>query len=566
MENHRSDRRSVSHRLIWWWMPAAAVAGAGVILGLTYPRFAVAASRHGLVRVSLESLGARVEGGNLHYGAHLVALTDRDGRLLPAHRLPAGIRGRVELQVQGVSWLAWLPGERQTVTVGIATAPSPQVLSRRVTRPLSTTLVIAFRQPVARLSYTVDGMTRTVRPPAPTRSLDLTVPLAKPGTTGIIYLHTSAESWQLLGRPQEVGWTTVPYLTVRPSTTLAVRPTVPLTVHFSQPLKRARTTKWKLVPPVPGKWSKVNSSTYSFAPSSPSGFGPDMLEEVKIPGGANGPLAKQGSYLAHAATVRWVTAPGSVLRLQELLAEMGYLPVSWRPASSGQRLNTLAAQNNAVYQPPIGTFHWKYPNLPAALRNLWTPGQMTVMIKGAIMQFERVNGLAVDGIAGPAVWNAMIQDRLLHRVSPDGYSYISVTETLPQTLELWVNGKLVLSSPTNTGIPQTPTYLGTYAIFERLSFQIMRGKNPNGVHYADPVHWINYFAGSDGVHGFYRAAYGCPQSLGCVDLPFAMAYTVYHQVHYGTLVTVNPPGVKPWPAAIQVKAGGKTGAYSTHPS
>jgi len=70
----------------------------------------------------------------------------------------------------------------------------------------------------------------------------------------------------------------------------------------------------------------------------------------------------------------------------------------------------------------------------------------------------------------------------------------------------------------------------------------MQGVNPNGTPYADPVHWINYFDGGEAVHGFPRASYGFPQSLGCVELPLNVAPIVYSHVHYGTLVTVLPAG------------------------
>nr|WP_275107397.1 L,D-transpeptidase family protein [Sulfobacillus harzensis] len=174
---------------------------------------------------------------------------------------------------------------------------------------------------------------------------------------------------------------------------------------------------------------------------------------------------------------------------------------------------------------------------------------MSVVTKGAIMQFERANNLPVDGIAGPEVWKALFADQLQNKVSPWPYTYISVTESQPETLELWSNNQLVMKTLANTGIPATPTYLGTFPVYERLKFQIMRGKNPNGVPYADPVYWINYFKGGDAVHGFVRASYGFPQSLGCVEVPPSVAQKIYAQVHYGTLVTVNPVGVPPAPPA-----------------
>ncbi len=167
---------------------------------------------------------------------------------------------------------------------------------------------------------------------------------------------------------------------------------------------------------------------------------------------------------------------------------------------------------------------------------------MNVITKGGLMQFQRVAGLPATGTADSATWSALRAAWSHHQVNPDGYTYILVSENLPETLELWVNGSTALTTLANTGIAARPTYLGTYPIYERLPFQVMRGYNPNGAPYQDPVHWINYFRGGDAVHGFVRAAYGFPQSLGCVEVPLSVAPTIYHAVHYGTLVTVLPPG------------------------
>ena len=56
-------------------------------------------------------------------------------------------------------------------------------------------------------------------------------------------------------------------------------------------------------------------------------------------------------------------------------------------------------------------------------------------------------------------------------------------------------------------------------IYERLTTTTMSGTNPDGSHYSDPgVKWVNYFSGGSAVHGFPRASYGSPQSVGCLEL------------------------------------------------
>jgi hypothetical protein len=129
------------------------------------------------------------------------------------------------------------------------------------------------------------------------------------------------------------------------------------------------------------------------------------------------------------------------------------------------------------------------------------------------------------------------------QTNPSGYSWVYVSETLPELLTLWHNGRIVLTSLANTGIPASPTALGTYPVYLRYRSQTMRVINPNGTPYVDPgVPYVNYFDGGDAVHGFVRAAYGFPQSLGCVELPPPVAGAVWPYLHYGTLVTVDPPG------------------------
>jgi len=120
-----------------------------------------------------------------------------------------------------------------------------------------------------------------------------------------------------------------------------------------------------------------------------------------------------------------------------------------------------------------------------------------------------------------------------------GYSYAIASKNEPETLTIWHNGKNVFSSYANTGIPAAPTVDGTFPVYEKLTFQIMKGTNPDGSHYADPVAWVSYFNGGDAVHYFNRGSYGWPQSLGCVELPYSAAEKAYGYLPYGTLVTVE---------------------------
>ena len=157
------------------------------------------------------------------------------------------------------------------------------------------------------------------------------------------------------------------------------------------------------------------------------------------------------------------------------------------------------------------------------------------------MAFQHEHHLTVDGFAGHDVWRELIADVLAGRPRPGGYSYVFVHAAVPQSLNLWHDGRVILTSPGNTGVPAAPTKLGTFAVFEHIPVGTMSGTNPDGSHYHDPgVKWISYFNGGEGIHAFNRASFGTPQSLGCVELPEAAAKKVWPYTPIGTLVTVEP--------------------------
>ena len=201
---------------------------------------------------------------------------------------------------------------------------------------------------------------------------------------------------------------------------------------------------------------------------------------------------------------------------------------------------TTAAQLAAAVDPPRGTFSWRYPNVPPELARLWQPGTYNVIVRGAIMAFQNEHGLTVDGFAGRDVWRALIADVIAGKPRDGGYSYVYVHSSVPQSLNLWHDGELILTSPGNTGVPAAPTQLGTFPVFEHIPVGTMSGTNPDGSHYHDPgIRWISYFNGGEGIHAFNRASFGTPQSLGCVELPLDAAAKVWPYTPIGTLVTVE---------------------------
>jgi peptidoglycan hydrolase-like protein with peptidoglycan-binding domain len=217
----------------------------------------------------------------------------------------------------------------------------------------------------------------------------------------------------------------------------------------------------------------------------------------------------------------------NVLRLQQLLAKRGYLPVSFQ---------AYGPQSLFLLSPRRGRFQWRF-HAPSELTSQWQPGVYSTVTRGAVMSFEADHGMTIDGIAGQRVWQALIGPRPAREAA---YTYAVVREGSPETITIYQTGHAAFSSLANTGVPAAPTALGTYPVYLRYTSTTMRGTNPDGTHYNDPgVPWVSYFNGGDAVHGFLRGSYGSPQSLGCVELPYSSAQTAYELMNYGTLVTVT---------------------------
>jgi hypothetical protein len=163
-----------------------------------------------------------------------------------------------------------------------------------------------------------------------------------------------------------------------------------------------------------------------------------------------------------------------------------------------------------------------------------------VILRGALMNFQVVHNLPTSGIIDTPTWNALVSAVDTHQMDPGSYNYVAVSEHYPETVTLYLNGVTSFQTLANTGIPQSQTVIGTYPVYLRYTTQTMSGTNPNGSHYSDPgIPWVSYFYGGDALHGFIRASYGFPQSLGCVEMPFASAATVWPHTPIGTLVTVH---------------------------
>lgn len=319
-------------------------------------------------------------------------------------------------------------------------------------------------------------------------------------------------------------------LDASPSNASTVDSNASIRVALSNPIASSSPMP-TITPAIPGSWEKLSATTLEYVQQAP--FAPGQAVTVTIPGGSAGMKSVNGAHLVSDVKTSFQVAPLSMTRVQQLLAQLGYLPVTFTPS--------VPVTTSTVSTADVpGTFSLRWSNLPATLTSQWQPGVNNVVTKGAIMRFEDVHGMKTDGVAGPTVWTALLADAATNKVDPDPYTYVYVSQNIPESLQLWSNGQVVYTSAVNTGVPGATTNVGTFPVYLRYKVTTMTGTNPDGSHYSDPgIPWVSYFSGGDALHGFIRPSYGTPQSDGCVEMPFANAEVVWPQTPIGTLVTVS---------------------------
>jgi peptidoglycan hydrolase-like protein with peptidoglycan-binding domain len=330
-----------------------------------------------------------------------------------------------------------------------------------------------------------------------------------------------------------------------------------VTVTFSVPLAPGSPMP-TLTPAVRGQWH-VAGTVATFTPRGV--LDPARRITLRVPAGATGVRSARGGLLEQRVVTHFSVRAPSGLRLAQLLAQLGYLPLSWSPAAAAHGrpvaapgaasaaaapapvpgspgAMSTAAQIADAYSPPPGTFRWRH-GYPASLHAAWRGGHPGLVLTGAVMAFQSQHGLTMDGLASPALWDAVIKAARTGHVNHSGYTYALASKAVPETLTIWHNGHVVMHTAANTGIPVAPTTDGTFPVYLRYRFQIMRGLNPDGSAYADPVSYVAYFHGGEAVHYFPRGSYGFEQSLGCVELPLTEAAQAWPYLTYGSLVTVS---------------------------
>jgi peptidoglycan hydrolase-like protein with peptidoglycan-binding domain len=509
-----------------------AVAAAGALL-LVSASASLTADSTALAKVGMPLGGGTIKSVSVVTGAHSRAIPVelRGQEIWPRHLIPAHQLLSIVVVVKRPGWVSWLAGSTERLHLSLMT-PSASLRQHYLTLRPGDPIVLSFKQPIRAISYGQPGqLVRRVLASPRTE-----IRLHRAAEAGTLAIAAAPRSWES-STPALVSWFpagSAATAVASPAPGTRILPHAKITLTFSKTVEQALgSNRPPVSPATPGTWHAVNDHTIVFEPQG-YGYGLGATVGIALPGGVS---LVGGQRTGTSAAARWTVPGGSTLRLQQLLAQLGYLPLKFDAAGSGVA-TTPAAQEEAAIHPPAGKFSWSYPNVPAALRGFWSPGASGVMTQGALMAFENDHSLTTDGRAGAAVWRALINATLAGKRSSFGYTFVGVSIG-SQNLNLWHNGHTVLTTAVNTGIASAPTATGTYPVYEHISSGTMSGTNPDGSTYSDPgIQFISYFNGGDALHAFTRAQYGFPQSLGCVEMPLGPAGQVYPYTPIGTLVHV----------------------------
>jgi lipoprotein-anchoring transpeptidase ErfK/SrfK len=134
-------------------------------------------------------------------------------------------------------------------------------------------------------------------------------------------------------------------------------------------------------------------------------------------------------------------------------------------------------------------------------------------------------------------FNTPTQSVPFQAVTPTAFPKLLEVDVTTKRMYAYQNGQLVNTFLVSAGKPSTPTPLGEFHIWDKLTSQTMTGPG-----YVQPnVPWVSYFDHSgDAVHGVYwrsASVFGSINtSHGCVGVPVSEGQWLYNWAPIGTTV------------------------------
>ena len=281
-----------------------------------------------LARVELQPLaGTLVRAAAFGPDGQSIPLRRAGGRLTPLVRLEPGELISVDVVIRRPGWLSWALGsyrdERLTVRAPVARITDPWV-----TVAAGGSVRVDFAQPVSALAYATPGQPSVALSlSGPTRA----VTLPGLGGSGTAEVSAAVRPWETLSSPIRVSWfppASSPALIASPAPGSSLSPAASITLTFSKPVATVLGSSLPTVSPAAaGSWRQTDSHTLVYTPAGVGEpLGSSLAVTLPRSVAVTGP---SGSLTAPSRELYWTVPLGSTLRLQQLLAQEGYLPVGW---------------------------------------------------------------------------------------------------------------------------------------------------------------------------------------------------------------------------------------------
>ena len=381
-----------------------ALIGAGVFLVMQWPKASLGASSNALAQIKLSGIAQKVSAVTATADNKAIPVVIKGGAIIPSAMLPVSTPVTLSVSLERPSWISWLTGKSEAIKIRVVT-PTAKLLNPVAFGSPTKPLLGNFSAPVRTVSLTSATGTKILHLTNTTTKVSLKGVVGS-SPAGTLEVAASPESWEtlpaasLLTYFQGSGTTPIAVISPTPSN---LSPSSNITITLSQTIASAFGSKLPSIDPVinganplKGVWTETTPYTLLYTPSAPE-FWPSEQFTLTLPVAVD--VSVQNAKLADAsATIPLQGASPSITRLQELLAQLNYLPLSWTPAAGDAPSGTSAALAQSALQAPNGTFSWRW-QMPSNFTSLWQQGSDNVITRGAVMSSEQFNHL--DSSKGP---------------------------------------------------------------------------------------------------------------------------------------------------------------------
>ena len=302
-------------------------------------------------------------------------------------------------------------------------------------------------------------------------------------------LPASARSWLLIAATAGVAMSAAPSAGAASSAAPAPTPGAPATTPPPTPVPAAHLPATKLLTPPSGAVAngtaplsvELSAPVAAGSPSpaiSPSVAGSWRVEgdyEVFTPVSTLEPCSSytitvwaRTASVGHAQlgrrqALRVGVACPPLSALQQGLARLGYLGARFRPAYIFHEPPSHETRREAAvdaFDPPRGRLDPDPSGAPPV-----QIGTLDASTRGAIEIYQADRRLAVTGAPDRETWASLLYDLTVDRRDPHPYTWVTVTESLPETLQVHEGDHVALSTLANTGVSGAATEQGIFPIY-----------------------------------------------------------------------------------------------------